>query len=328
MKKVLRFLLRLIAFVLALILCVLLAVFVVPLAETVDKSPVSGSADWMAKLPDEMLLSEIVIPGTHDSATQFVQLAFFSKCQALSIGEQLDAGFRYLDIRLGIDNETGALQLMHGFTRCKTGVFSKTLLLNDVLDACYGFLDAHPTETVIFAVKQEHGNESVGEFETRLDAIICEDESRWLLSDMLPALGQARGKLVLLRRYEDKAALGERAGVPFLWDNQNGSADVSLHEAAEDNGGYTLWVQDRYEYGSKDKWNAFTSGIDAGRERAQGDIAVHFLSTKGTLAYGHPYLFAKPLNQKLMEADLALDGWIIVDFASAPLAERIWSANA
>lgn len=328
MKKVLRFLLRLIAFVLALILCVLLAVFVVPLAETVDKSPVSGSADWMAKLPDEMLLSEIVIPGTHDSATQFVQLAFFSKCQALSIGEQLDAGFRYLDIRLGIDNETGALQLMHGFTRCKTGVFSKTLLLNDVLDACYGFLDAHPTETVIVAVKQEHGNESVGEFETRLDAIIREDESRWLLSDTLPALGQARGKLVLLRRYEDEAALGERAGVPFLWANQNGSADLSLHAAAEDNGLYTLWVQDRYEYGSKDKWNAFTSGIDAARERAQGDIAVHFLSTKGTLAYGHPYLFAKPLNQKLMEADLALDGWIIVDFASAPLAERIWSANA
>ena len=328
MKKVLRFLLRLIAFVLALILCVLLAVFVVPLAETVDNSPVSGSADWMAKLPDEMLLSEIVIPGTHDSATQYVQLAFFSKCQALSIGEQLDAGFRYLDIRLGIDNETDALQLMHGFTRCKTGVFSKTLLLNDVLDACYGFLDAHPTETVIFAVKQEHGNESVGEFETRLDAIIREDESRWLLSDTLPALGQARGKLVLLRRYEDEAALGERAGVPFLWANQNGSADLSLHAAAEDNGGYTLWVQDRYEYGSKDKWNAFTSGIDAARERAQGDIAVHFLSTKGTLAYGHPYLFAKPLNQKLLRADLALDGWIIVDFASAPLAERIWSANA
>lgn len=328
MKKVLRFLLRLIAFVLALILCVLLAVFVVPLAETVDKSPVSGSADWMAKLPDEMLLSEIVIPGTHDSATQFVQLAFFSKCQALSIGEQLDAGFRYLDIRLGIDNETDALQLMHGFIRCKTGVFSKTLLLNDVLDACYGFLDAHPGETVIFAVKQEHGNESVGEFETRLDAIIREDESRWLLSDTLPALGLARGNLVLLRRYEDEAALGERAGVPFLWANQNGSADLSLHAAAEDNGLYTLWVQDRYEYGSKDKWYAFTSGIDAARERAQGDIAVHFLSTKGTLAYGHPYLFAKPLNQKLMEADLALDGWIIVDFASAPLAERIWSANA
>ena len=87
MKKVLRFLLRLIAAVLALVLCLLLAVFAVPLFETGDRSPVPGSADWMAQLPDELSLSEIVIPGTHDSATQYVQLAFFSKCQAMSIGE-------------------------------------------------------------------------------------------------------------------------------------------------------------------------------------------------------------------------------------------------
>ncbi|MBO6041093.1 MAG: phosphatidylinositol-specific phospholipase C domain-containing protein, partial [Oscillospiraceae bacterium] len=259
---------------------------------------------------------------------QYVQMAFFSKCQALSIGEQLDAGFRYLDIRLGVDTEKGALQLMHGFTKCKTGVFSDTLLLEGVLEDCFRFLDAHPGETLIFAVKQEHGNESVSEFETLLDAVIRKNESRWLLRDSLPTLGEARGKLVLLRRYEDEAGLGARAGLPFLWTNQSGSAEFSLHAAAEPNGDFTLWVQDRYEYGSEDKWNAFTAGMNAARERAQGDIAVHFLSTKGTLAYGHPYLFAKRLDQKLLQANLALDGWIIVDFASAPLAERIYSANA
>ena len=133
---------------------------------------------------------------------------------------------------------------------------------------------------------------------------------------------------MLLRRYEDEAGLGARAGVPFLWANQSGSGDVSLHAAEEPNGAYTLWVQDRYEYSAEDKWEAFTGGMNAARERAQGDIAVHFLSTKGTLAYGHPYLFARALDQKLLRANLALDGWIIVDFASAPLAERIYSANA
>ena len=87
-------------------------------------------------------------------------------------------------------------------------------------------------------------------------------------------------------------------------------------------------MQDRYEYGGEDKWNAFTAGMNAARERSAGDVAVHFLSTKGTLAYGHPYLFAKELNRKLLQANLALDGWIIVDFASAALAERIYTANA
>ena len=327
MKKALKILGRILAALLALIACVLLVLLVSPLTETGDRAPVPGSADWMAQLPDYRLLSEITIPGTHDSGTQYVQLAFFSKCQALSISEQLEAGFRYLDIRLGLD-EDGVFQLMHGFTKCKTGAFSsEALRLSAVLSDCYAFLDAHPTETVIFAVKQEHGDELVRVFEETLDANIQAEESHWLLTDTMPTLGQARGKLVLLRRYEDAADLGERAGIPFLWANQNGSSNTDLNAAREDNGSYSLWVQDRYEFGTEDKWNAFTAGMDAARDRVSGDIAVHFLSTKGTMAYGHPWSFAKTLNRRLMEANLALDGWVIVDFASAPLAERIYSTN-
>ena len=327
MKKALKLLGCLLAAVLALLLLAALLLLVIPLTETGDKTPVEGSADWMAALPDEKLLSELVIPGTHDSATQFVQLAFFSKCQALGIREQLEAGYRYLDIRLGAA-EAGKLQLMHGFTRCKPGALSSdSLLLDAVLADCYAFLAAHPTETVLFAVKQEHGDESVSAFETLLDAYVSENEGFWLLTDSVPALGEARGRLVLLRRYEDAAGLGARAGIPFLWENQNGFSDLSLNAAKEDEGGWSLWVQDRYEFAAADKWNAFCAGMDAARARESGDIALHFLSTKGTLAYGHPMHFAKELNRRLTEANLALDGWVIVDFGSAPLAERIYGTN-
>ena len=329
MKKALKILGKALAALLALLLCALAVLFVVPMTETGDKSPVPGSGDWMAALPDDMLLSEIVIPGTHDSGTQYVQLAFFSKCQSLGIYDQLAAGYRYLDIRLGVDQHNDILRLMHGFTKCKTGNFSvDSLYLDAVLDDCYRFLDEHPGETILFAVKQEHGDESVADFENMLDACIQEKESYWLLTDTVPALGQARGKLVLLRRYADEANLGERSGIPFLWTNQSGSEDLSLNVCAEDNGAYTLYVQDRYEYGAEDKWSAFEAGMSAARAgRTEGDIALHFLSTKGTAAYGHPRHYAKALNDKLLRANLALDGWVIVDFASAPLAERIYSAN-
>lgn len=327
MKKALILLGRILAVLLALILCLMLVMVIVPLTETGDKTPVSGAADWMAQLPDEKLLSELVIPGTHDSGTQYVQLAFFSKCQAMGIAGQLEAGFRYLDIRLGVEEHDYAFRLMHGFTKCKTGALSvDCLYLDSVLEDCYRFLDAHPGETILFAVKQEHGDETVAEFETMLDAYIRKNEAYWLLTDTIPTLGEARGKLVLLRRYDDEAGIGSRAGIPFLWENQNGHDDVSLHAAAEDNG-YILYVQDRYEYGAEDKWNAFTAGMDAGRGRGAGDISLSFLSTKGTLAYGHPFAFAKTLNSRLMRANLALDGWVITDFASAPLAERIYSVN-
>ena len=62
--------------------------------------------------------------------------------------------------------------------------------------------------------------------------------------------------------------------------------------------------------------------------RDGGAVRISFLSTKGTAKYGHPYSFAKTLNAKLMAEDTAsLDGWIIVDFGSAGLAEHIYKAN-
>jgi len=326
-RRPLRIVLRVLAALLALLLLFALALVVIPLTEHADKSPVDGAADWMARLDDGTPLNRVVLPGTHDSATQYVQLAFFSRCQSLDIGGQLEAGFRYLDIRLAVGAEAGTLKLMHGFTECRTGVFGGTLYLDAVLAQCYAFLDAHPTETIVFAVKQEHGDESVRDFETALDAVIAREAGRWLLTDTIPTVGEARGKLVLLRRYEDEAGLGAAAGIGLLWADQNGHDDVSAHAAAEDNGSYTLWVQDRYEYGAADKWAAFTAGMEAAGQGGN-DLAIHFLSTKGTAAYGHPYSFARKLDPLLLGTDSAsLSGWIVVDFASPKLAEHIYAAN-
>ena len=318
-------------FAIMMLLILLVSVLLtVPLLERGDRTAVDGSAAWMARLDDGLPLNRLTLPGTHDSATQYVQLAFFSKCQGLSVGEQLEAGYRYLDIRLGEDAESGRLKLMHGFTECKTGFGpqSEVLYLDAVLEQCYRFLAAHPTETVVFAVKQEHGDLSVAEFQTLLDGYIRQAPNGWLLSDSIPSLGQARGKLVLMRRYADEAGLGARAGIPFLWEDQPGTEDTSLHTAANDNGTYTLWVQDRYEYDSAAKWAAFRAGLDNGA--GVKDVSLNFLSTKGSRTYGHPFRYAQVLDSKLMATALpagSFYGWIVVDFGSAPLAKHIYGAN-
>ena len=324
-KKALRLLHLLWILPLLLVLTVGYLMYVEPAFETADRTEVQGSADWMAKLNDGLALSEVVLPGTHDSATKNVQLAFFSKCQALSIGEQLNAGYRYLDIRLGADGDR--LKLMHGFTNCMTSgwPWAGALYLDAVLEECYAFLRAHPTEAVVFAVKQEHGNESVKDFEALLNAYVQRQPEKWLLTDHIPTVGEARGRLVLMRRYADEANLGAQSGIPLLWDNQNGHDDVSKNLFVHDNGVYTLGVQDRYEYDTEDKWTAFVIGQKVGVTGADA-VAIHFLSTKGTATYGHPYKFARTLNQRL-QLPGALYGWIVVDFASATLAERIYSEN-
>ena len=311
-----------------LILVVLLAavMYLVPLFEHVKNDPVEDSADWMAKLDGNLSLNEINLPGTHDSATQYVGLPFFSRCQDLSVRAQLDAGFRYLDIRLG--NSDGRLKLMHGFVNCKTGAapWSGALYLDAVLKDCYAFLSEHPTEAVVFAVKQEHGDLSVSDFENLLADLIAKNPDHWLLSDRIPTLEEARGKLVLMRRYEDAAGLGANSGIPMLWKDQDGHDDVSLNAAEEDNG-YLLCVQDRYCYATDDKWNAFLGGLESASTES-GTLSLHFLSTKGTLPFGHAYYFAGKLNPKLTKTELSRKcGWIVVDFGTAKLAQKIYSTN-
>ncbi|MBP5256713.1 MAG: phosphatidylinositol-specific phospholipase C domain-containing protein [Clostridia bacterium] len=314
---------------------VLLAVFgvlmyLIPATETVDKTPVSGSADWMKDVDDGLYLSEVVLPGTHDSGSKNAQLAFFSKCQALTVGEQLEAGFRYLDIRLAVDGQ--GMKLMHGFTDCTDGEWpwSGKLTLENVLSQCYDFLKAHPTETVVFAVKKEHGDETEAYFAKLFEDIILENEDAWFLSGWVPKVGEVRGKLVLVRRYGP--ALGQGGtmlGLPLIWDDQGGRDDVSLHISSHTIANGTLWVQDRYKYDTDEKWAAFLNGLREGRTDLDdgGNLSIHFLSTNGSPKFGHPYKYAKALNEKLMSSDAALRGWVITDFGSPRIAERIWRRN-
>ena len=335
---------------LAVILVFAVLMYAIPAFERTDRTAVEGSADWMGRLPDRAGLNAAVLPGTHDSATKNVQLAFFSKCQSLSIGEQLEAGFRYLDIRLAADGDR--LKFMHEFTNCtETGwPWSKPLYLDTVLEECYAFLDEHPTETVVFAVRKEYGPETVEEFQKLLMDAIAKDPDRWILSRYIQTVGESRGKIVLVRRYLD-SGYEENSGVPLVWAVQGNRGDTGLAAVWEENpqNTATLLVQDRFKYSADEKWAAFLEGLRMHSSRVSASssadpdvLGLHFLSTNGNTSYGHPYKYAKELNARFLAAKAAasdpselkagddpvgIRGWIIVDFGSPKLAEAIYSAN-
>ena len=319
--------LRLLLILFLMILMLPVSIYVVPLYERSDKTAVEGSEDWMKELPDDRVISEILLPGTHDSATRNVQLPYFSKCQNLSIREQLDAGFRYLDIRLALSED--GVKLVHGFTDCTEsfGPFAKTLMLSSVLSDCYDFLQEHPTELIVFVAANQGKEEETEKLQNALLSAVNERPDAWLLTDHLPTVGEARGKIVLFIRYPDDADLGQEAGLPLRWAEQDNRTPATLHTETVPQGPYTLCVQDRYKYGTENKWLAFLSGL--GNSEASGDsISLNFLSTNGTAKFGHPYKFARNLNTRLLKADgSGLKGWIIVDFASPKLAEHIYSEN-
>lgn len=317
--------------VLFVLICVGLGIlFLLPLTETVDSNGLAQDAGWMAYLPDSTRLNEITIPGTHNSAAEFAQIPFFTKCQGSSIGEQLKAGFRYLDIRLGIEGETNRMKLMHGAFNCTKNAMpnAESLYLEEVLESCYQFLEMHPTETILFVVKQEHGDENIATFESVLYSTILKNINSWLLTDTIPTLGEARGKLILFRRYEDEARLGYASGIPFCWAEQSGHGNISLNIEGNPNGSYTLFVQDRYEYNNEDKWNAFVNGMMTGASQIRsGNVSLNFLSTKGKLPVGHPYSHAEVLNSSLRNRGENIQGWVVLDFGEPYLARLIYKAN-
>ncbi|GHB80203.1 1-phosphatidylinositol phosphodiesterase [Streptomyces cirratus] len=149
-----------------------------------------GTQDWMAGLADSTPLQRMTIPGTHDSGA--TKGGLYVACQNTSIAQQLDSGIRFLDVRCRVTG--GSFAIHHA-------AFFQDLMFGDVLVACWNFLAAHPSETVLMRVKQEYSGESDATFRAVFDDYL--DNRGWRplfrIADALPAsLGQARGKVVLL----------------------------------------------------------------------------------------------------------------------------------
>lgn len=142
--------------------------------------------NWLSYMGDDMPISQLNIPGTHDSGT--FNLKFIGgeilKCQDLSIAEQLGLGCRLFDCRLVFDEDKyddgmsttevlKAFYLAHGPATCYKKDGSK-LTLYDVMNDCWGYLAENEKEFVILMHNSE-GDESAN-YRKALGRILHEAE--------------------------------------------------------------------------------------------------------------------------------------------------------
>lgn len=314
--------------IVTLLFLVLGTLFLFPYMERVSAKPTADSADWMKELADDIPMDTVVLPGTHDSATAYVQLPYFMRCQSLTVEEQLEAGYRYLDIRL--NEENGKLYFYHSFAKCKTGLgpWAKALELEDVLMQVYGFLSNHPTETVLFVVKQE-GSGDIALFQKVLQEYTAKRPEMWLLTDKVPTVGEARGKLVLFRRYSDEAGLKEQSGIALNWSDQGGAEFQENDFEAETRGNVTFYIQDRYNYTVADKKKGMEEALLLAKDPSvAGSVRIHFASTAGPNSLHHPFGIARRMNAWFKEKQFnGKLGWVIFDHGDAKLAESVYRLN-
>ncbi len=147
----------------------------------------------MGSLNGRKSLSQLSIPGTHNTGALYEPFYGTSKCQDLTIADQLAVGVRYLDIRCRhVDN---AFAIYHG-------PISQHLTFPRVVTACIDFLADNPTECVVMSVNEERvPSRNTRTFEETFASYVAEHSERWELGTITPTLDEAKGKIVLLRRF-------------------------------------------------------------------------------------------------------------------------------
>jgi len=124
------------------------------------------------------------------------------RCQAVPPREQLENGVRFFDLRVQPENPTDPnndkLILVHAvFPISLTG----SKYFRDLEREILHFLDEHPSETVVISLKREGTGDATDQQLSKIVRDHYGKNQRWWTETHWPKLGEARGKIVLLRRY-------------------------------------------------------------------------------------------------------------------------------
>ncbi|KAF9770716.1 hypothetical protein IL306_011678 [Fusarium sp. DS 682] len=198
---------------------------------------------WMHELHDDWPLTLLSIPGTHNSPTCYTALPSV-RCQAVDVLEQLKNGVRFLDIRVSVSPDNDELALVHSvFPISLTG----TKYFKDMLEDIYKFLDENSSETIIMSIKREgtgKGNdEQLGKYLKH--SYVDKRRNRWWTEPKIPTLGGARGRIVIVRRFNLDSEMKKTC-----WDGRGWGIDAGAWPDNCEDGhvpGGIIRVQDFYE---------------------------------------------------------------------------------
>ncbi len=160
-------------------------------------SDLAANSKWMKAVNNDVKIRNLSIPGTHGSAALFG--GSIVKNQTLSITQQLNAGIRFLDIRLRHINDVFAIH--HG------GVYQKQMF-GDVLADARKFLNSNSSEFIFIRVKEEHNASSnTRSFEDTFNSYLNKNSDIiWLPNSRTdnPKIAEVRGKIVFLQNFAPK----------------------------------------------------------------------------------------------------------------------------
>lgn len=258
-------------------------------------------SDWMAALSDDVPLSSISMPGTHNSASfaitrQLSTLVTASRCQSCSLETQLQMGVRFIDLRVRPDG-----QLCHGPVSCE-------MSLQQALEDVSRFLEAHPSEVVLARIKDEGARvKSALAVDKLVHRLVESAEFPVYLQMRLPLLHEVRGRIVI------------------LGDWAHGQLGVKW-------GGEHMLIQDQYWHRTgRMKWGVVRRHLQYCTAPLPDCLQVHFTSAT-SLPRKTPIAMARSVNPKLRNYLRANPrrrflGAVLMDFPAPLLCDVIIRHN-
>lgn len=157
--------------------------------------------NWITSLPDNVYVTQLSIPGTHDAGTGngFSGLAALfgpatAQTQDVTIAKQWDTGIRAFDLRPCVSNEK--LQIYHGIMPTK-------ITFEEALQTIIGKLNESPGEFAVVLMRHEDdGDKGDASWAERMNTLLKSDAINPYLVDYTPSLTlqQVRGKILIISR--------------------------------------------------------------------------------------------------------------------------------
>lgn len=180
------------------------------------------------------------------------------RCQRRGISAALDAGVRFFDLRVALDPLNQNLVFWHS-----SALVSARATVEDVLFGFYAWLETHGAETVLLSFQYEVGTRANATFDARargmLRGVLGDGVARrYVRQDgggYLGTLGESRGKIVLVRRFDldgegESGESGSGSGLPGLhlsptkWPDNDPDAFALVYNETTN---ATAYVEDYYE---------------------------------------------------------------------------------
>lgn len=273
-----------------------------------------SSRKWMEAIDDNTKLSELSIPGSHETMALY-GLASFGQCQEMNLEDQLNLGIRFIDIRCKYSGQgdNANFEIYHGF-------LSQKATFEDVLNVVIKFLTDNPSETVLMRVKQEYSEIGDAEFNRAFKQYVQKNPN-WFWDNggknyQIPKLKDIRGKIVVLYNVG-----GLNFGLSYP---------------------HNFTIQDEYQPNSQDdKWVLVKKHLDAAESDLSGNqIYLNYLSaapvwnTPYGVAWGNAFTNGEGINvraRKHFDSKASIGtnhyGIIAMDYIRQSITESIILGN-